>query len=137
MEVIPVYNGRNQQVGYINEEKDYRTDRDFNKGQIFFHPKYKNQIGIDRFIIKDIIMKGCNQETNKIIIKIINVEKNPYYVESIIKDFLKRAILINHEKKCKHLKFNTKYRTQYALPLSEWNRVDNPFGKQLKLTKIE
>jgi len=48
---FPIENLKNQVVGHV-ENDVYYTTRDWNKGQVFHHPKYEQGVGLDMSILE-------------------------------------------------------------------------------------
>lgn len=125
--IIPIYNARKQKVGEFDTfTKIYKTDRDYKKNQIFFHPKYKNSMGVDVDILKQLIRLECK----KIQIRVINFKKYSFIKEKGLAEFILQSEEYNADKYAegKNLTF---YRTQRRLPMDEWDDY-NPKQKQLK-----
>ena len=118
-EILTIKNRRGQEVGWIDEHNQYRTTRDYFKGQIFRHPKYKSAVAVDIDIIKELIKR----KVNTIIIEIINFEETDFLIKTDIIFFLNNSDIINFDKRAENIKISTYYSEQRAMPMNLWERV--------------
>jgi len=92
-----IYNTKGKQVGIITVnntgEKTYLTKRDFNKGQIFMKMKY-HKVAIDREILKVLAREGVKG----IMFYILNFEKENFYLQITLEEFLNKSETINYDK---------------------------------------
>ncbi len=116
---IMVYlNEKGQEVGFISANNEYLTTRNYDKNQIFKHPKYKNALAIDIAILNDLIKRGIPS----IKIRVLNFEEGNFWAVIKPKDYLARGEKFNHDKKNKYGESYTGYTTQIRLPLDEFVR---------------
>lgn len=117
MEKWQYTNSRGKQVGWV-EDSIYYTTRDYNRNQIFKHPKYESALAVDCEILKDLISKGVN--TVRVLVK--NFEKSTFWLQIDIKHFLKNSFVVNFKRK--DLKDNAKpYGRQRAVAMKYWDRI--------------
>lgn len=96
-----ILNGRNQVVGYYNQDDNtYHTQRDKSRGELFvkkteFEGKFiPNGIAIDRDILRRLMAVGCK----KINIVIKNDLSYSYSVSITPKEILEHGVKINFDK---------------------------------------
>ena len=124
---VKIYNRRGQWVGdYDTITKTYTTQRDYLKGQIFRHPKYKNAVGLDKAILKKLEAYGCE----KIRVLIINLKKHSFYKEIGLKEFIEKSKDFCADKYAEKRNL-TFYSSQKILPLNQFYDF-----KQVDLKKI-
>ena len=113
------YNKRGRVVGWV-EDNCYNSIRDFDKGHIFRKPTYGSAVGIDIRILKDLISK----DVHKLKFLIKNFEKNSFWVEIKIEEFLKKSWEVNFDKVGADRKTNiSQYGKQRVCPMNNWTRV--------------
>jgi len=113
-----MYSPMGKQVGYI-EDGVYISDRDFNKNQIFYTPKYKNAMGLSILIIKQLLQNNVG----KVKFRVFNFEPKMFFAEISLKNFLKNSI---------DIKFNAKNSDrQKIVPMECFTKV-YPGQKRLK-----
>jgi len=105
-----IYSPMGHKVGYI-EDGVYISDRDFNKSQIFYRPKYRNAMGLSRIIIKQLIQNNVE----KVRFRVFNFEIKMFFAEISLNDFLKNAIDIKFKAK------NSDY--QKIVPMEYFTKV--------------
>jgi len=82
-----VYNTSQKQVGYVNDKLEYCTVRDYAKGQIFVHPKYRNAIGLSVQIIEQ--LNSYHVRTFRP--TIVNFEKEVFDAVIDFRDFCEKS----------------------------------------------
>ena len=81
-------------VGYI-EDGVYISDRDYNKNQIFYRPKYRNAMGLSILIIKQLVQN----KVEKVRFRVFNFEPKMFFAEIALIAFLKHSIEIKFKAK--------------------------------------
>jgi len=110
-------NARGRPVGWV-ENNTYYSRRDYERNQIFKKPKYECAMAIDKRILRDLVAKGVI----KIRFMVLNFDKESFWAEITLKEFLRNSFEINFKRLDK--KDNAKpYTEQRACAMKFWRRV--------------
>lgn len=122
---LTVYlNNQGKEIGFINRENQYVTERDNKRGHIFHNLKYKNAVAFDFDLIQNLIKK----KVNLIKVRIINFEKDNFWILINPSQFFIKAHgwehgIFNYDKRNQDGQNYTGYGTQLRLPLNDFIRI--------------
>jgi len=108
--IFPMTKRANIQVGHIRGSTYFIT-RNYKRGQIFRAPRYDNGIGIDRDIIKKLMLMGIK----KINLLVVGYERKSFRAEIAVEDYIKFAL--GH--------YDYGHGRQYITPMRYFNRLSN------------
>jgi hypothetical protein len=127
-----MFNGRGVHCGEVDIiTRTYKTVRDFDRGQVFTVPKYKNAIAVDLAILDELEERGIY----KIEVTVINFENVSFKLITNIKTLREKGMLINHDK-ATEVGVSTYYRDQLAMPMLDWTRIERMQVKKEQSQKV-